>query len=213
MASLPSTEPTAADKALKVAVMGAGAVGCYYGGMLARAGHEVTLIARPQHAQAIASGGLRLQTTAFDERVRIRIRDVVPGDRDRPRQRPAQARYRFDQFRLAVALHAGDRHDLTGAHFEIEIEHFVLSASVGHVEAPHRKHGLAGLGRWPVAQRTVRMPVPARDRCVTPSAVESGRGAGPASDTSLSSPWARTWSSTRRRNRASRASATCAVSA
>jgi 2-dehydropantoate 2-reductase len=30
----------------KIAVMGAGAVGCYYGGMLARAGREVTLIGR-----------------------------------------------------------------------------------------------------------------------------------------------------------------------
>ena len=28
---------------MKVAVMGAGAVGCYYGGMLARAGHDVVL--------------------------------------------------------------------------------------------------------------------------------------------------------------------------
>ncbi|MHB1247978.1 MAG: ketopantoate reductase family protein [Polaromonas sp.] len=56
---------------LKVAVMGAGAVGCYFGGMLARAGHEVTLIARPQHVEAIARGGLRLETTSFDERVRL----------------------------------------------------------------------------------------------------------------------------------------------
>ena len=58
--------------ALKVAVMGAGAVGCYYGGMLARAGHEVVLIARPQHVEAIAKNGLRLQTTSFDERVTLR---------------------------------------------------------------------------------------------------------------------------------------------
>ena len=56
---------------LKVAVMGAGAVGCYYGGMLARAGHDVTLIARPQHVAAIAQNGLRLQTAAFDEQVRL----------------------------------------------------------------------------------------------------------------------------------------------
>jgi 2-dehydropantoate 2-reductase len=56
---------------MKVAVMGAGAVGCYYGGMLARAGHEVVLIARPQHVQAIARGGLRMETTTFDERVRL----------------------------------------------------------------------------------------------------------------------------------------------
>ena len=55
----------------KVAVMGAGAVGCYYGGMLARAGCSVVLIARPQHVQAIAQDGLRLQTTSFDERVRL----------------------------------------------------------------------------------------------------------------------------------------------
>jgi len=31
---------------MKIAVMGAGAVGCFYGGMLARAGHEVVLIGR-----------------------------------------------------------------------------------------------------------------------------------------------------------------------
>jgi 2-dehydropantoate 2-reductase len=56
---------------LKVAVMGAGAVGCYYGGMLARAGHEVVLIARPQHVQAIARDGLRMETRTFDEQVRL----------------------------------------------------------------------------------------------------------------------------------------------
>lgn len=54
---------------MKVAVMGAGAVGCYYGGMLARAGHDVVLIARPQHVEAIARDGLRLETQQFDERV------------------------------------------------------------------------------------------------------------------------------------------------
>ena len=56
---------------LKVAVMGAGAVGCYYGGMLARQGHDVTLIARPAHVTAINEGGLRLQTTGFNEQVRL----------------------------------------------------------------------------------------------------------------------------------------------
>jgi len=55
----------------KIGVMGAGAVGCYYGGMLARAGHYVTLIARPQHVDAIRRGGLRLETKTFDERLRV----------------------------------------------------------------------------------------------------------------------------------------------
>ena len=51
--------------------MGAGAVGCYFGGMLARQGHDVTLIARHAHVDAINEGGLRLQTTGFDERVML----------------------------------------------------------------------------------------------------------------------------------------------
>ncbi|QSI33811.1 2-dehydropantoate 2-reductase [Variovorax sp. RKNM96] len=56
---------------MKVAVMGAGAVGCYYGAMLARAGHEVVLIGRPSHVEAVKSNGLRLETKAFDEQVRL----------------------------------------------------------------------------------------------------------------------------------------------
>ncbi|CAB3796320.1 ketopantoate reductase family protein [Pararobbsia alpina] len=56
---------------MKIAVMGAGAVGCYYGGMLARGGHEVVLIARPQHVEAIKRDGLRLETRSFDEHVRL----------------------------------------------------------------------------------------------------------------------------------------------
>ncbi|HTQ77784.1 MAG TPA: 2-dehydropantoate 2-reductase [Burkholderiales bacterium] len=56
---------------MKVAVLGAGAVGCYYGGMLARAGHPVTLIGRAAHAAAIARDGLRFEGLKFDERVRV----------------------------------------------------------------------------------------------------------------------------------------------
>ena len=54
---------------MKIAVMGAGAVGCYYGGMLARAGHAVVLVARPVHVQAIRQNGLLLDTQTFQERV------------------------------------------------------------------------------------------------------------------------------------------------
>lgn len=56
---------------MKVAVMGAGAVGCYYGAMLARAGHQVVLIGRPAHVRAVRANGLRLETKAFDEPVRL----------------------------------------------------------------------------------------------------------------------------------------------
>jgi len=52
--------------------MGAGAVGCYYGAMLGRAGLEVTLIARPQHVEAVRSTGLRLQTSSSDEFIKLK---------------------------------------------------------------------------------------------------------------------------------------------
>lgn len=53
------------------AVVGAGAVGCYFGGMLARAGHAVTLIGRPLHVDAIKADGLMLDTQSFKERVQL----------------------------------------------------------------------------------------------------------------------------------------------
>jgi 2-dehydropantoate 2-reductase len=47
---------------LHVAVLGSGAVGGYYGAKLARAGHEVTFIARGRHLQAIRSRGLEIRS-------------------------------------------------------------------------------------------------------------------------------------------------------
>ncbi len=56
---------------MKVAVMGAGAVGCYFAGMLARAGHEVVLVGRPQHVEAFNTKGLRLEAKTFDETIPV----------------------------------------------------------------------------------------------------------------------------------------------
>ena len=64
-----------------IAVMGAGAVGCYYGGMLARAGHEVTLIARAQHVEAVQKRGLRMETKAFDANVPVHASAEASGAR------------------------------------------------------------------------------------------------------------------------------------
>lgn len=63
---------------MKIAVMGAGAVGCFYGGMLARAGHEAVLVARPAHVAAIRADGLLLDTQTFQERVRLQA-DTEPA--------------------------------------------------------------------------------------------------------------------------------------
>jgi 2-dehydropantoate 2-reductase len=51
--------------------MGAGAVGCYYGGMLARAGHQVMLIGRTKHVEAIRQHGLLMDTTGFRAHVPV----------------------------------------------------------------------------------------------------------------------------------------------
>jgi len=50
---------------MHIAVMGAGAVGCYYGALLARAGHSVTLIGRPALVEAVHAHGLWLESAAF----------------------------------------------------------------------------------------------------------------------------------------------------
>lgn len=51
---------------MKVAVMGAGALGGYFGGRLSQAGHEVTLIARGAHLAAIQRNGLRILSPKGD---------------------------------------------------------------------------------------------------------------------------------------------------
>lgn len=55
----------------QIAVMGAGAVGCYFGGMLARVGAPVTLIGRARHVEAIRRDGLFLESIHFQEHVPV----------------------------------------------------------------------------------------------------------------------------------------------
>jgi 2-dehydropantoate 2-reductase len=55
----------------KVAVVGAGAVGGYFGGMLARAGAPVVMIGRPAFVDAVKQNGLALDTLKFNETVRV----------------------------------------------------------------------------------------------------------------------------------------------
>lgn len=54
-----------------VAVVGAGAVGGYFGGMLARAGAPVMFIGRPNFVDAVKKNGLFLDTLTFQESVRV----------------------------------------------------------------------------------------------------------------------------------------------
>jgi 2-dehydropantoate 2-reductase len=65
-----------------VAVLGAGAVGCYFGGLLARAGAPTTLIGRPHHVEAIARDGLWLESLRFQERIPVAASTAVEAARD-----------------------------------------------------------------------------------------------------------------------------------
>lgn len=55
----------------RFAVMGAGAVGCYFGGMLARAGAPVTLIGRRLHVEAMTRNGLCLESIHFQQQIPV----------------------------------------------------------------------------------------------------------------------------------------------
>jgi 2-dehydropantoate 2-reductase len=55
---------------MRIAIVGTGGVGGYFGGLLARAGHEVTFIARGRHLNAIRANGLKIQSVHGDFEVR-----------------------------------------------------------------------------------------------------------------------------------------------
>ena len=57
---------------MKIAVMGAGGVGGYFGGRLAQAGNEVVFIARGKHLDALRATGLSLKSPAGDATVKVK---------------------------------------------------------------------------------------------------------------------------------------------
>jgi len=60
---------------MRIAVMGSGGIGGNLGGLLARAGNEVTLIARGPHLEAIRSHGLRVKMPGGEFTVQVRATD------------------------------------------------------------------------------------------------------------------------------------------
>jgi len=56
---------------VRITVMGAGAVGAYLGGLLARAGHDVTLVARGEHLRTLQEQGLRVRSHYGDFTLRL----------------------------------------------------------------------------------------------------------------------------------------------
>jgi 2-dehydropantoate 2-reductase len=61
-----------------IAVVGAGAVGCYFGGMLTRAGADVVLVGRPRQVGPIEKNGLRIDGSRLQETIAARV-SADPG--------------------------------------------------------------------------------------------------------------------------------------
>jgi 2-dehydropantoate 2-reductase len=70
---------------MKILIIGTGGVGGYFGGRLAKAGHDVTFIARGAHKKAMEESGLKVKSINGDfslEKVTVtdNIADVAPPD-------------------------------------------------------------------------------------------------------------------------------------
>ena len=67
---------------MRIAIMGAGGIGGYYGGRLAQAGHDVVFIARGEHLRAIQARGLTLVGPAGEAHIAAARATEEPGKVD-----------------------------------------------------------------------------------------------------------------------------------
>ena len=65
----------------RIAIVGAGAVGGYFGGLLARAGAPVVFIGRPAFVEAVQRNGLLLDALQFKEAVRVQASTEIEAAR------------------------------------------------------------------------------------------------------------------------------------
>src|SRR5438128_12318006 len=56
---------------MRIAVLGSGGIGGYYGALLAKAGHDVSFIARGAHLEAMQQRGLTLRTPDGDSTIPV----------------------------------------------------------------------------------------------------------------------------------------------
>src|SRR5258708_15092101 len=66
------TSPITTGTKVKIACMGAGGVGGYFGARLQQAGHDVTFIARGRHLAALQKEGLSLRSPLGDARLKVK---------------------------------------------------------------------------------------------------------------------------------------------
>jgi 2-dehydropantoate 2-reductase len=93
---------------MKFAIIGAGAVGGYYGARLANAGHDVTFIARGAHLEAIRTNGLSIRSVLGDLNVRVPATADPSSVRDADLVILAVKSYDNDTALAAIPPMAGD---------------------------------------------------------------------------------------------------------
>lgn len=84
MSSVPSSSPEIFPSALgRIAIIGAGAVGCYYGGRLAQHGHDVHFLMRSDY-ETVVRDGLRITSPQGDAHIQVKAHrctaDIGPCD-------------------------------------------------------------------------------------------------------------------------------------
>ena len=67
------------DKLMRIAILGAGGVGGYFGALLARSGHDVVLLARGEHLAAIRENGITVRDDNGTFSVEVGVTDSVDG--------------------------------------------------------------------------------------------------------------------------------------
>ncbi len=112
-----------------VVVLGAGALGSVYGAWFAEAGAEVTLVARPAHAEAVNRSGLRI-----DDQAPVAIRAITD---------PAEA---GDCDILLLASKAFDTAELLGGYRDSAQAAFSVQNGVRQAEALVSRFGAAAVG-------------------------------------------------------------------
>jgi len=118
--------------AARVVVVGAGAVGSYYGALLARDGHAVTLVARGAHLEALRRRG------------RVTVREADGTDWDAPVDAAESPAGRADL--VVVATKSHDTLPAARGLAALEGDHTVLSLQNG-VENVERLAGVVGASR------------------------------------------------------------------
>ncbi len=119
----------------KVAVVGAGAVGSYFGGMLARTGTRVVLIGRETHVQAIRAEGLFLDSVRFQEKIPMEATTELSAVADADLVLFCVKSYDTAAVASQVATHLG--RDVPVVSLQNGVENAeIISAATGHWTIP-----------------------------------------------------------------------------